>query len=76
MVACMDSAFDKVSPEMLVAVAVCNSADMAVRPMESATNTAIVWPIHLTEMDNAVKKIIRNFVMILVRLDSFGIFLK
>lgn len=42
MVACMDSAFDIVSPEMLVAVAVCNSADMAERPMESATNTAIV----------------------------------
>lgn len=57
MVACMGLVFDKVSPEMLTAEAVCNSVDMAERPMESVTNTAIVLLIHSTEMDNAVKKL-------------------
>lgn len=41
MVACMDLESDIVNLEMLVAEAVCSSADMAVRPTGSAANTAI-----------------------------------
>lgn len=38
----MDSVFDIVNPEMLVAVVVCNSVDMVEQPMELVANTTIV----------------------------------